>query len=1042
MLNTLSRLSLCVCLTLGISCSAIAASVMEEVVVTAQRQEENLQEVPIAVTALTGEMLEDKGVVNPSDLQMSAPNLSFTATNFGGSSISIRGIGRLVISSNADSGVSTHVDEIPLNTNMNAIEFFDVQRIEVLRGPQGTLFGRNATGGSINLVTRKPEYDALNGFVDVEAGDYGHLRVKGAINIPLGAAMGLRLAGFNLERDGYIENLAADSASTIDGSKLPYINDDVDGRDIQAYRATWAWDFSDNGNVWVQYNKFDEDDDRARVTNQVCKRTELPTLGCEPNAFGNDAPHLGSTTGGLFFMTNPFRTLPLGARGDHGADGITYDHRAPPLGLREMFTDFEPVFEYEEEFWSLGATYDFGNYTVSFLGAYQETDYLAQMDYNMDVGPVLAPNPIPGFDGRWPTSAPAGRAGADVSGGPCNYYDGTAGVFGGCVVPADGTRSFAMDQSDDDSEYWTAELRLASRLDGPFNFQVGISTYERKLVNDYYVNANSLDSVGLAGTSLLFGLPLYPTMFNVPRDPDEPEVFDGKALFAEAYFDIDERTKLTFGLRYNKDEKYVYNASGFLSSLDQASLLRFLYLPNFGGDPKTAIAAGFLDPDYQAALDSLPAGKWGRGTCIMLPSAPGCNPRGFTQGDLDRLAFHEVPQSQVEAAAATRPFSPERAALLNAIGAIPGFNEVRVLNGNPDTEEWTAVTGRIGIDHQWRDEVMLYAFFSRGYKPGGFNPPIAPEFQDDTAFAFEEEEVDSFEVGFKSTLLDGQLVLNGSAFLYDYADLQVTRIRNNSSINENIDADIMGLELEWVWQPEEMANLAVDGAFSWLDTELQDVMSVDVLDKGAGDSNWINLKNIDPGAITGTNYVAWAPDITPAVIEAAYTAPTPGALSHVNGRAVPGTVYANGIPAYFARSFLDAQGVRTSSGEPSDLDGNRLPNSPEFTFRLGVQYTWPIAALVGDLTLRWDYYWQDDSYGREFNTVGDEIDSWDQHNLSFIYESSNGDWQARLWARNLQNEDNVTGHYLTSDTSGYYRNYFLTEPRVYGLSVRYQFGGD
>lgn len=224
--------------------SALAADAgIEEVIVTAQRTSESIQDVPIAVTALTGEMLEDKGIINPSDLQMTAPNVSFTSTNFGGSSFSIRGIGRLVISASADSGVSTHVNEIALDTNLNAIEFFDVERVEMLRGPQGTLYGRNATGGSINMITRMPEFEKVDGFVDVELGDYEHRRVKGAINIPFSDSMGIRIAGFDLERDGYIDNKAADSASTIDGSGLPFIDDDIDGRDITAYRATFSWDF-------------------------------------------------------------------------------------------------------------------------------------------------------------------------------------------------------------------------------------------------------------------------------------------------------------------------------------------------------------------------------------------------------------------------------------------------------------------------------------------------------------------------------------------------------------------------------------------------------------------------------------------------------------------------------------------------------------------------------------------------------------------------------------------------------------------------------
>ena len=1112
---------------LGLGNITFAATVIEEIVVTAQRTEESLQSVPIAVTALTGEMLEDKGIINPSDLQMTAPNVSFTSTNFGGSSFSIRGVGRLVIAASGDSGVSTHINEIPLNSNLNAIEFFDVERVELLRGPQGTLYGRNATGGSVNMITTMPKYDALDGFVDVEAGDYNHFRVKGAINIPFSDTMGLRLAGFDLSRDGYIENLAADSVSVADangeggGDSLPYIDDDIDGRDIQAYRATWAWDFSDNGDVWVQYNKFEEDDDRARITNQVCQRTELPTLGCEPNGFGYDSPHLGSTTGGLFFMTNGRATLPFGASGVNGEDGIFYDHPAPQLGLRTMFTDFEPIFEYEEEVWSLGASYEFSDYTVSFLGARQETDYLAQMDYNMDVGPVLKPsvdtlgNTFGFAAGTWPTSAPAGRASEDVEGGPCNYGEGTAGIFGGCIVPSDGTRLFAMDSATANTEYWTAEIRFSSQLDGPINFQAGYSRYEFERYGDYYVNANSLDSVGLVGSSLLApGLGLYPTMFNVPGSPNDPSYNEGQAIFAEVYYDITDKLKLTVGLRRNEDEKFVNTANAFLSAVDQ-NILLFGYVlsiaPRVLGDAATGTPADigptigavlglgdanmFLDPNYAAALNSLPGqdgpgGKaWGRNG---NPAALSVIAGAATDLDRARFAFFNIPQADIDAAFGTLPFSQARADLLAAIGPVTGFNEVRVLQGNPDTTEWTATTGRIGLDYQWNDEVLVYGFLTRGYKPGGFNPPIAPEFQSDTAFSFEQEEVDAIELGFKSTLLDGQLILNGSAFAYDYVGLQVTRIRNNSSINENIDAEIMGLELEWTWQPAALENLAVDGSFSWLDTELQGVSSVDVLDKGAGDPNWANLKNIDPGAATGTNYVAWAPSITQAVVDAAIAALPPALRETARALTYEANAEGVAIPAYFSRNFLgsitpdgqrialfddvwvranaagdpvdandmvladdvdpamlvtmDANGdpyapVSVSSGENTNISGNSLPNSPELTFRLGAQYTWPVSVIAGDLTLRWDYYWQDESYGREFNTIGDEIDSWDQHNLSLIYESTNGDWQARLWARNLQDDDNVTGHYLTSDTSGYYRNYFLTEPRVYGLSVRYQFSG-
>ena len=149
---------------------------IEEVIVTAPRTAESIQDVPIAVTALTGDMLDDKQVITISDLQMNAPNVSFTPTNFGSNSFSIRGIGRLVTSTTGDAGVSIHTNEISISPNLNTTEFYDMERVEVLRGPQGTLYGKSATGGAVNLVTRMPNFEGIGGFLDLEAADYGNTR--------------------------------------------------------------------------------------------------------------------------------------------------------------------------------------------------------------------------------------------------------------------------------------------------------------------------------------------------------------------------------------------------------------------------------------------------------------------------------------------------------------------------------------------------------------------------------------------------------------------------------------------------------------------------------------------------------------------------------------------------------------------------------------------------------------------------------------------------------------------------------------------------
>ena len=354
---------------------------IEEVIVTAQRTAESIQDVPIAVTALTGSMLEDRQVINPSDLQLNAPSVSFTATNFGNSSFSIRGIGRLVISGTGEAGVSTHMNEIAVSTNLNTIEFFDMERVEILRGPQGTLYGRNATGGAINFVTALPDFEAAEGFLDFEFGDYNHTRAKAVLNIPLGETAGLRLGGFKLDRDGYIDNIAYGQTDA-NGNTIDGIDDDIDGRDITALRATFRWQPTDRADFWVQFNSFREDDDRARITNQVCVRNTLPTAGCLPNEFGFDKPHLGATTGGIFAALAG--ALPPGVDGSNPA---MYAYPRPALGgFREMHTDYEPVFEDEEDLWTAGLSYEFDSFMVNLSGAYQTRDYVSRQDYLMDVG--------------------------------------------------------------------------------------------------------------------------------------------------------------------------------------------------------------------------------------------------------------------------------------------------------------------------------------------------------------------------------------------------------------------------------------------------------------------------------------------------------------------------------------------------------------------------------------------------------------------------------------------------------------------------------
>lgn len=1046
---------------------------VEELIVTAQRVAESIQDVPIAVTALTDDMIADRQIVNPSDLQLNTPNVSFSATNFGGSNFSIRGVGQLVISRSGEAGVSSHVNEIAVATNLNAIEFFDIERVEILRGPQGTLFGRNATGGALNVVTKMPSFESVGGFADVEAGSFSHNRLKGALNLPLTSNIALRIAGFNLERDGFIENLAYGQRNAA-GQTIPGIDEDIDGRDIWAARTTLAWDISDRADAWVQYSVFREDDDRVRITNQVCKRNPLPTTGCLPNEFGWETPHLGATTAGIF--GGAAGALPPGVP---GANPALYDFPRPAIeSFRKMHTDLEPTFHQKEDLWAFGFNYDFERLSVSVTGAVRDYEHLSRQDYLMDVGPRLNPTPQ-NPAGIWPTSEPAGGAGAEWLSETCNVAEGTSGTFGGCILPTLQNLQFAFDQADANGVYYTLEAKARSDFDGRFNFLLGASRQEDTNYGGYYVLANTLDLVSRYGSAALGAPPLYPGFFyntNNPEDGGPPQ--DGEAIFGEVYFDATERLKLTAGLRFNEDNKVVSDSSVLFNSANVTAAVGGLFGPNpiwlrsglFGemaamaASPAASLsetslrilefhnAGGVYEASAPAAIGSLVA--IGAAQAIGQQIAAGLLPIQFVPQAIAGLPLPPIFQGTVGALLSQNPAviaqdaglaagAQAFAAIANALGPAPAFGETRFVTRSPSQASWREVSGRIGLDYQLGDNTLLYGFFSRGYKPGGFNPAIPPAFQDVSAFTFEPEQVNAFEVGAKGTFLDGALTLYSSAFTYDYSGLQITRIRNNSSINENVDAAISGLELEGQWRPAGMSGLAVDFAYSLLSAKAKDTLSIDPVNRTGGNPDYVLLNNVDPGSLTGINFVARESQITPQVLSAFFASLPPATQALIGGNLGVNILYppnAAGvaIPAYFSRNFLEAVGVETLEGIPVSLDGNDLPNAPRNTARLGLAHTWEVG--TGLVTLRWDYYWQSKSYAREFNAVGDEIDSWSQHNLMLVYESG-GAWSARAWVRNLLDEENVTGKYLTSDTSGFFRNYFVTEPQVYGLSLRYVFGG-
>ncbi|MEK9592586.1 MAG: TonB-dependent receptor [Luminiphilus sp.] len=212
----------------------VVSAQLEEVLVTAERREASVQDVPIAVSAYSEEMIERLQIDDTLDLINVVPNL-FGGNNTGLGTANmyyLRAQGNDESISTFDPPVGTYVDDVYITRqNVNNVALFDVERIEVLRGPQGTLYGRNTTGGAISVVMKKPS-DTMQGYVEAGAGNWGKTMVRGSIDLPLSDNVLTKFSAYYVDTDGYLENRT-------DGK-------DYNEADLTGIRAALRWLISDS----------------------------------------------------------------------------------------------------------------------------------------------------------------------------------------------------------------------------------------------------------------------------------------------------------------------------------------------------------------------------------------------------------------------------------------------------------------------------------------------------------------------------------------------------------------------------------------------------------------------------------------------------------------------------------------------------------------------------------------------------------------------------------------------------------------------------
>jgi outer membrane receptor protein involved in Fe transport len=953
---------------------------LEEVVVTAQKKEESIQEVPIAVSAFSAQALDDRKIEGGAELLRAIPNVSFSKGNFSMYNFSIRGIGTKAISAGSDPAVAVSFNNTPLIRNrLFEQEFLDVERVEVLRGPQGTLYGRNATAGVVNMIPKLPSGN-LEATIKGELGNYDTRRLSGMINLPLGDTFAVRLAGGMTQRSGFDYNT--------------FTKQDVNDRDLWSTRLSAKWDPTGRFTASAIWEHFEENDQRARTGKQLCNRdngpanirTAIPSdlvrarlsQGCLAGSLFQDEAYgvpnglsfpqfliLDAVAYGFLPGQPPSQDTVIRALKDRYTDpfrGLTQSK-----DLREINTSYDPIFRAKNDVFQLNLAFDLtDNLQLISQSAYSEDRYYSSQDYNRFVSnPIFSDSSQAMIDIFEAPLAPSLAA-------PGGFYNDPQ------LGPSD--RMLAVDLSKSSNRQWSQELRLQSSFDGPFNFSLGANYLKFKSQDDYYVFNNTFSMLAEYFYNQDLSAPVATTQPCTPTTPQECVYVDPNrlnsingeghnyfrsknvvqteswAIFGETYWEVTEKVKITAGLRYTDDSKTsTPYPSQLLLGSDQGAPGQ-----STGGKVSTGYPAL---PDIKQGWDE------------------------FT----GRFVIDWKP---------TLSFSDETMLYASYARGYKGGG------ANPP---------RVDID----TSVVQYQPLPTTFRP---------------------EYVNAFEVGAKNTFMNGALRANATAFYYDYKDYQVSQIVDRISLNENFDARNMGAELEVIWRP--IPDLRLDANIGYLHTELgKGAKSIDVMDRTQGHEDWTLVR---PWVQVPSNCIAPTAHVEKIINTGFDDFITAQALSALCAGAARVGSFDPAFPSNYPFWLFYGITYNPLNDAPNggrgfyaDLGGNELPNAPNWTLNFAAQYTFNINAWR--LTVRGDYYRQSESYARVYNTTYDRLKAWDNTNLSATLDNPNSKMVVQIYVKNVFDKTPITDFFTNSDDTGLTANVFTLDPRIFGVSITGRF---
>jgi outer membrane receptor protein involved in Fe transport len=902
-------------LAAGLVSAGALAQAPDVITVTAQKREQTLQETPVSVAVVTDTAIEQSQIRDAADLSTLVPSLrvaEFAASS--NTQFTLRGIGTSSFNPGLEPSVGVFVDGVYRPRAGAAInDLLSIERVEVIRGPQSTLFGRNTPAGVVSFITKEPEFE-LGADAELTIGNYGQLVAKGTITGPLNDSetLAFRLDATTHSNTGYIDNVSPSASQT-----------EINNRDRQNYRGQLLWLPSDNTEVRIiaDYGTIDEN--------------------CCAAPFGfYDPIDQGAliALGGTALPANPF-------------DG-------------RMAVDGNVNTELETAGISAQIDREFDGFTFTSITAYRTYDEAQNIDADFSdldlVNPRQIDNEYNSFTQEFRVTSNGGER-IDWMGG--FFYYNNELTFNQDLGYGVDAKSFFDLASQAAVADIVASINAAAPGTLPANAG-GIT------VLDFFVGANNATGV--------LGVPTAPAAGYIAagQTVDENYQYDTQSwsAFGQLDFNLTDQFTITVGARYTEEDKdmatdiTINDPISAFSFTDLATNLRFINpalcpaFPNGNSCPfllPTLLAgAAATDPALAAQLE-------GALVASGIPGATLANP----------LVVYDP---NVAAFLANTPFN-----LLNDFAAFQNFSPVNA-SQYPTSRSDDNLSYNVILSYDVSDTFNVYASYSTGFKPGGFN--LSYEAVETGVFEFQDETASSWEIGAKGSLLDGSMVYAVTYFNQEIEDFQSENFVGNGFALDNAGSiEVSGIELDVQWAATDRLFFTLGG--TWL------------IDDKYGEYEF-----------------APCPDSSPLL----------------------GPVYdpTNPLFSNCATPRTNDAGV---TGNFNNLTGVDRGNS-ELVGAFTGTYVHPIGDTM-ELTVRGEA-----TYSSEFALVTGldprpvaNQDDFTLYNASLILSDVDERWAVQLWGRNITDEEYVKGGFPSVGYLGASFNNYPGDPQTYGLTLRLRY---